>query len=188
MHRQFQISCSDAIVARYTVPDHSNAKRVQHLSQNEACKKNWEGGCRCGAVRYRMKAEQLPVTYACHCLDCQTWSGSAFSQQSICRESDFTYTGQIAQFDLASADGQRISHQFACPQCFTRVFNSNSARPGRVVIRAGTFDASDQLRLVAHIWIRRMQSWVILEDATPRWSEGAPVDEFHHALGIPVTG
>ena len=149
--------------------------------------KHWKGGCRCGAVRYQVKAERLPLTYACHCLDCQTWSGSAFSQQAICSEQDFTSTGQLAQFDLPSADGQRISHQFACPRCFTRVFNFNSARPGRVIIRAGTFDASNELSLVAHIWTRRMQGWILFDNATPRWSEGAPAEEFYRLLEIPST-
>lgn len=28
-----------------------------------------EGGCRCGAVRYKLVLDALPPTYACHCLD-----------------------------------------------------------------------------------------------------------------------
>jgi len=40
-----------------------------------------EGGCRCGHIRYRVTADKLPNVYACHCRDCQTWSGSAFSLQ-----------------------------------------------------------------------------------------------------------
>ena len=39
------------------------------------------GGCRCGRVRYRVALPKLPNVYACHCRDCQTWSGSAFSLQ-----------------------------------------------------------------------------------------------------------
>lgn len=42
-----------------------------------------QGGCRCGAVRYKLALDALPRTYACHCRDCQTWSGSAFSQQTF---------------------------------------------------------------------------------------------------------
>lgn len=45
------------------------------------------GGCRCGAVRYTLAMDTLPRTYACHCHYCQTWSGSAFSQQAIVAES-----------------------------------------------------------------------------------------------------
>jgi len=36
-----------------------------------------EGGCRCGAVRYRVKADKLPNVYACHCRDCQHASGGS---------------------------------------------------------------------------------------------------------------
>jgi len=37
-----------------------------------------EGGCTCGAVRYRLKARPLFV-HCCHCSWCQRESGSAFA-------------------------------------------------------------------------------------------------------------
>ena len=55
-----------------------------------------EGGCRCGAVRYKLALDTLPLTYACHCLDCQTWSGSAFSQQTFVPEAALAVTGAVA--------------------------------------------------------------------------------------------
>jgi len=36
-----------------------------------------EGGCACGAVRYRLTAPPL-IVHACHCRDCQKLTGSAF--------------------------------------------------------------------------------------------------------------
>jgi hypothetical protein len=36
------------------------------------------GGCLCGAVRYSLNAAPLLV-HACHCHDCQSVSGSAYS-------------------------------------------------------------------------------------------------------------
>jgi hypothetical protein len=36
-----------------------------------------EGGCACGAVRYRLTAAPL-IVHACHCRDCQKTTGSAF--------------------------------------------------------------------------------------------------------------
>jgi hypothetical protein len=148
-----------------------------------------EGGCRCGAVRWRLDADRLPLTYACHCLDCQTWSGSAFSQQAIVAQDRFEGTGPVGQFDLPSADGLRISHQMACPICFTRVWNTNSSRPGRVVIRAGSFDNSHRLTLAAHMWTSRKQPWLKLEPAVPAWPKGPPrADEFYRLIGAPVMG
>src|SRR5689334_3586023 len=111
-----------------------------------------EGGCRCGRVRYRVASTKLPNVYACHCRDCQTWSGSAFSLQFIVPQSDFVVEGEPSLFELTSADGQRVSRQRACPTCFTRVYNTNTARPGLIVVRAGTLDRSDELKIVAHIW------------------------------------
>ena len=36
------------------------------------------GGCVCGAIRYEIAQEPLRV-YACHCKDCQRFTGSAFA-------------------------------------------------------------------------------------------------------------
>jgi hypothetical protein len=36
-----------------------------------------EGGCACGAVRYRLTSDPLFV-HCCHCLNCQRQTGSAF--------------------------------------------------------------------------------------------------------------
>src|SRR5579872_4908446 len=114
-----------------------------------------EGGCRCGRVRYKVALDRLPNVYACHCRDCQTWSGSAFSLQLLLPEEKLEVTGDPALFELTSDDGERISRQRACPICFTRVYNTNSARPGRAAVRAGTLDRGDELEVVAHIWTKR---------------------------------
>jgi hypothetical protein len=141
-----------------------------------------EGGCRCGCIRYRVTASKLPNAYACHCLDCQTWSGSAFSLQAVIPESAVYVTGDPALFELASADGARVSRQRACPICFTRVYNTNSARPGLAVLRAGTLDRSGELEIVAHIWTKRKLAGIDIPAGVPSWSEGAPSAEFIAAL------
>ena len=114
-----------------------------------------EGGCRCGRVRYRVAARGLPRVYACHCLDCQTWTGSAFSPQFILPEDQFEVTGEPALFELPRRTASRTSRQRGCPVCFTRVYNTNTRRPGLAVVRAGTLDRSDELTIVAHIWTKR---------------------------------
>ncbi|MDB5481314.1 MAG: aldehyde-activating protein [Caulobacteraceae bacterium] len=137
-----------------------------------------EGGCRCGRVRYRATVDKLPNVYACHCLDCQTWSGSAFSAQFILPETQLEVTGEPQIYELTSPDGARTSYQRACPVCFTRVYNTNSARPGLAVVRAGTLDRSDELEVVAHIWTRRKMGGIVVPDDAPSWPEGAPPAEF----------
>jgi hypothetical protein len=141
-----------------------------------------EGGCRCGRVRYRAALPALPRAYACHCLDCQTWTGSAFSLQFILPEDQLQVTGEPALFELTSPDGSRTSRQRACPVCFTRVYNTNTRRPGLAVVRAGTLDASDQLAIVAHIWTKRKLDGIEIPADLPAWPEGAPPEAFAAAL------
>ncbi len=38
---------------------------------------NLEGGCSCGAIRYKLTNTPL-IVHACHCRDCQRVTGSAF--------------------------------------------------------------------------------------------------------------
>lgn len=140
-----------------------------------------QGGCRCGAVRYTLALDALPRTYACHCRDCQTWSGSAFSQQAFLPESALQVTGPLVVYELRTPSGS-TSIQRMCSVCHTRVYNTNSARPGVVVIRAGTLDRSDELEVVAHIWAKRKQPWLQLPDTVPTWSEGPVVADLLAAL------
>ncbi len=139
------------------------------------------GGCRCGAVRYTLALAELPRTYACHCRDCQTWSGSAFSQQAFLPEAALRVTGPVVIYELTSPSG-RISTQRMCGTCHTRIFNTNSARPGVVVLRAGTLDRSDELEVVAHLWVKRKQAWLGLPPEVPAWPENAPIVELLRAL------
>ena len=141
------------------------------------------GGCRCGSVRYRVIADDLPPVYCCHCLTCQTWSGTAFTQQAVIAESQIELTeGAVEIYENVTATGA-LSTQRLCAVCHTRLWNTNSARPSLAVIRAGTLDASATLVPRAHIWTKRKQPWILIAEHIPQWPEGAPPTEFIAALG-----
>ena len=140
-----------------------------------------EGGCRCGAVRYVLALDALPSTYACHCLDCQTWSGSAFSQQAFVPEAALVVTGAVVAYAFTTPSGN-TSTQRMCGVCHARIYNTNSARPNVAVVRAGTLDRSNELRVVAHIWVKRKQHWLTLPEGVPTWPESAPATELLQAL------
>lgn len=129
-----------------------------------------EGGCRCGAIRYVVARKSLPKVYACHCTDCQTWSGSAFSLQFMAPETALSVRGEPAIYELTTPSG-RISRQRVCGVCHTRLYNTNSARPGFPTVRAGTLDRSNELVAVGHIWVRSKQPWVVIPPDAPTWAE-----------------
>ena len=150
----------------------------------------FEGGCRCGRVRYKAMLDQLPRVYACHCLDCQTWSGSAFSLQFILGEDQLEVSGEPGLFELTSPDGTRTSRQRACPVCFTRVYNTNTRRPGMAVVRAGTLDDTSWLRPTVHLWTRSKQPWITLPDGDQSFvTQPADLGGFWASAGSqPATG
>ena len=139
--------------------------------------RNIEGGCRCGAVRYTLAVADLPPAYACHRKDCQTWTGSAFSEQCILPDNAIAVTGQVEVYELKSPSGG-VSRQWVCGVCHTRIYNTNSARPSLIIVRAGTLDRSEALNVVAHIWTKRKQSWISIPDGVPSWPEAAPIEAF----------
>lgn len=140
-----------------------------------------EGGCRCGACRYTLTVDVMPPVYCCHCQICQTTSGSAFSQQAVVAESAIAAEGPIAEYRYATNSGA-LSYHRLCGECHTRLWNTNTLRPGIALVRAGTLDDAEQIVPRAHIWVKRKQPWVVLPDGLPQWSESAPLVDLAVAL------
>lgn len=116
-----------------------------------------EGGCQCGAVRYRIST--APVAYYwCHCTQCQRASGAAFGESLRVRQADVHVTGALGQWNRTTDFGTTTEVVF-CPVCATRIWH---ARPntGFCHIRAGTLDDTSWLEPVAHIWARSRQPGV----------------------------
>ena len=135
-----------------------------------------EGQCRCGAVRYAIAVENLPPAYACHCHICQRYSGSAFSLQVMCVEGRLSVTGPVEVYEIATDD--RVSSQRFCRICHTRMYNTNTRRPGVAVVRAGTLDRSEELECAGHIFTNYRQRWFELPEGVPSWGEAPTAEEF----------
>jgi hypothetical protein len=124
-----------------------------------------EGGCACGAVRYRLTSEPL-FTNCCHCLNCQRQTGSAFVI-NVLIETDRVelLAGVPRAVDVPRDDGstQRI---FRCPTCQVAVF-SQYTRPEVRYVRAGTLDQPSSVAPDAHIFTRSKLSWITLPDSAP---------------------
>lgn len=138
------------------------------------------GGCRCGACRYTLDLTALPPVYACHCHVCQRWSGSAFSVQALVREEALTVTGPVVVYEKVTED--RTSVQRLCGECHSRLYNTNTRRPGVAVVRAGTLDRSEELECRAHIFTHYRQRWVAIDPNLPQWGETPEPAAFMAAL------
>ena len=129
--------------------------------------RNLQGGCDCGAVRYRMTSEPLFV-HCCHCRWCQRESGSAFALNAMIEAERVVLTrGEPEKVDTPSnsGKGQKI---FRCPGCRIAVW-SNYAGAGEAVrfVRVGTLDNPDLLPPDIHIFTSTKQPWVVIPPAMP---------------------
>lgn len=139
------------------------------------------GGCRCGAVRYTLAAETLPKTYACHCTICQRVSGASFAHQMPVYEAMLSVEGEVVERAHHGPSGARSIVRY-CAACLTRLYNTNEARPGLAILRAGTLDGSENLSPRFHIFTSTKQPWIALPEGVPVYEEGAPVEDFVRLL------
>jgi hypothetical protein len=124
-----------------------------------------EGGCACGAVRYRLTSDPL-FTHCCHCLNCQRQTGSAFVINLLIEADRVELLAGVPQpIDVPRDDGskQRI---FRCPTCQVAVF-SEYGRPEVRFVRGGTLDQPSGVTPDVHIFTRSKVTWVTLPDSVP---------------------
>ena len=124
-----------------------------------------EGGCACGAVRYRLASDPL-FTHCCHCLNCQRQTGSAFVVNLLIETDRVELLAGIPQpVDAPRDDGskQRI---FRCPTCQVAVF-SHYGHPAIRFVRGGTLDQPSSAEPDVHIFTRSKLPWIVLPDSTP---------------------
>jgi hypothetical protein len=124
-----------------------------------------EGGCACGAVRYRLTSDPL-FTHCCHCLNCQRQTGSAFVINLLI-EADRVelLAGDPQPVDVPRDDGSTQTI-WRCPTCQVAVF-SVYTRPEVRFVRGGTLDDPAAVAPDVHIYTRSKLPWVTLPESVP---------------------
>jgi len=124
-----------------------------------------EGGCSCGAVRYRLTSAPMFV-HCCHCLNCQRQTGSAFVINLLIEADRVELLAAEPQpVDVPRDDGssQRV---YRCPTCQIAVY-SEYGRPEVRFVRAGTLDDPSAITPDVHIFTRSKVPWVELPESAP---------------------
>jgi hypothetical protein len=99
------------------------------------------------------------LVFACHCTECQRWSGSAFGLSMPVRRDSFALTrGAPKAWRHTGASGFESSYWF-CADCGGRIFGQRSDQPDVVTMQAGTLDDTSWVRPIAHIYLRSAQAW-----------------------------
>ncbi|KAM5386824.1 hypothetical protein ACJZ2D_000117 [Fusarium nematophilum] len=97
------------------------------------------GSCMCGAIAYKSTSEPV-MTAICHCLDCQKWTGGAFTSNAVIPEDSFSVTkGSPKHCDVTGASGKNNRH-FFCADCGSSLYTRLDLMEGKIIIKAGGLD------------------------------------------------
>ncbi|MBF2759163.1 MAG: GFA family protein [Ectothiorhodospiraceae bacterium AqS1] len=117
-----------------------------------------EGGCQCGAIRYRLK--QAPLTlYACHCRSCQKQSASAFGISMRMERQGVEFRGKTPRIWRTAGDSGAPKLCAFCAECGTRLYHTGEAFDDPLTIKGGSLDETSDLEPACHLWTMRSQKW-----------------------------
>jgi hypothetical protein len=136
-----------------------------------------EGGCCCGAIRYKVTAPPM-IVHACHCRDCQRVTGSAFVINLWIERKFVEATGPAPQtFRLVGGSGKDNVVSF-CGDCGTTLWSRYHVVRGDCLwVRAGTLDRPDAVAPDVHIQTRRKLPWLTLPAGVPAYPTMYKLDE-----------
>ena len=103
------------------------------------------GGCHCGNIRYRAKADP-ENTLICHCTDCQAMSGTVFRTIAFVSSDDFELIqGELKVYVKVADSGNRRAMNF-CADCGSHIYACDvGENPETLGIRLGTCDQRSQI-------------------------------------------
>lgn len=130
-----------------------------------------EGGCGCGAVRYRVEGEPIFVNN-CHCRLCQHQTGSTSVVNAFIESDRVTLLqGELTDHTVkAGSGGPHVIRR--CAECGTALW-SHYPRLGKLGagLRVGTLDDPGAWRPDAVIFIESRMPWVALPSDIPTFEQ-----------------
>jgi hypothetical protein len=123
-----------------------------------------EGGCLCGAIRYRAGGQPYGITH-CHCKTCRRASGAPFVTWAGVDMDKFTFiNGKPASY----ASSVNVTRTF-CSKCGTALTYQRAELPGSIDVTVGSMDDPEALSPEDHTWTESRLSWISLGDGLPAY-------------------
>ena len=131
-----------------------------------------EGGCQCGAIRYRIVGGPL-MAAICHCSACRRANAAPAVAWAMFQEPQVTFTHRAPKLYASSAEGRRGF----CEACGSQISFTASYIPGLIDITIGSMDDPGTITPEFHCWHSEHLPWAEFADALPRHAEFPPPDE-----------
>jgi len=134
----------------------------------------FEGGCACGAVRYRCEAAPLRM-FKCHCRDCQKAVGGPFVAALLVPIKSFRFTkGTPSTYAVPSARGGTNTRSF-CGVCGSRLTGGQRGHLWPFIgITATSLDDPSVFKNEMHLFVSQAQPWDVIGDDLPQHATYPP--------------
>ena len=132
----------------------------------------FEGGCQCGAVRYRIVGDPV-MTAICHCTMCRRANAAPVVAWAMFQESQIAFSGDRPGTYQSSDEGRRGF----CGTCGTQISFTAAYIPGLIDITIGSMDRPDAITPQFHYWHSEHLAWAEFADTLPRHPEFPPRGE-----------
>jgi len=128
------------------------------------------GGCLCGAVRFEVRAGEIPESGYCHCRTCQKQSGAPVVAWFAVAPSRFLYLkGSPAKYRASS----HATREF-CGDCGTYLVFREDDAAATVSINTAALNEPALVPPNFHIYFDSKIDWFDTKDHLPRHSRGKP--------------
>ena len=128
-----------------------------------------DGSCHCKYLTYEAEIDEDHVGL-CHCMDCQTFGGTAVRGFSPSKPGTFKLlSGEPSLYEKTSAKGEGHNMNF-CPRCGTQICSTGVDPESTFCgIRTGTITQRNELPPKMHAFCRSAQDWVWDIASLPRF-------------------
>lgn len=129
-----------------------------------------EGGCLCGAVRYRYHGV-LGEVMACHCQQCRKAQGTPFATNMPIDATQFELVSG-AQV-LKSYESSAGKHRVFCGHCGSPIYSHLDRLPLVLRLRLGSVETPLPVQgIAAHIFVQNKANWWPILDPAPQYPQG----------------
>ena len=123
-----------------------------------------EGGCFCGAIRYRATAEPTARTL-CHCESCRRASGAPTVAWVIFPAASFSIiAGTLREY----RSSEHVTRSF-CGDCGTQLVYRSDRRTEVVDVPTATLDEPDAFAPEREIWTGEKLAWEVINASLPQF-------------------
>ena len=126
-----------------------------------------EGGCHCGAIRYKVLAVPFAADF-CHCRDCQRTTGAPVGAWMDFRVAQVRWLcGKPTEY----ASSETIRRGF-CAKCGSTLSYCSTQYPEYLTLAITSLDNPEAVTPTYHIYTCSQMPWLPIQDDYPRYPKG----------------